>query len=235
MSRMALLFVLGPDGLDRALEVLKSWRYFERLRKEAPVHYLAESPDGPFWSVTKFDDIVYVEKHPELFSSEPTIVIADPEPEFPLAAGFITMDGPRHASHRKVVQPVSSPRNLKKLEPIVRERVVEILDGLPVGETFDWVDRVSIELTTSMLATLFDFPYEEQRKLTLWSDAATAGPNTGALVGITEDERWMRVHEYYFKAKKTKRVYRLRLLEYQRETEPDPVHDFVLMNIQLPK
>ena len=50
----------------------------------------------------------------------------------------------------------------------------EILDGLPPGETFDWVDLVSIELTTRMLATLFDFPFEERRKLTYWSDMATS-------------------------------------------------------------
>ena len=150
------------------------WGYFERLRKEAPVHYCAESFEGPFWSVTKYEDVVYVEKHPELFSSEPTIVLPDPDPDFPLQAGFISMDGPRHDAHRKVVQPVSSPRNLKKLEPVIRERVIEILDGLPIGETFDWVDRVSIELTTGMLATMFDFPWEDRRKLTFWSDMATA-------------------------------------------------------------
>ena len=53
------------------------------------------------------------------------------------------------------------------------------LDGLPIGETFDWVDTVSIELTTRMLATLFDFPFEQRRKLTRWSDVATGGPETG--------------------------------------------------------
>ena len=151
------------------------WGYFERMRNEEPVHYCKGSIFGPYWSVTKFDDIVYVEKHPEIFSSEPYITIADPPPDGVVKnAGFITMDGPRHDAHRKVVQPVSSPRNLKRLEPLVRERVIEILDGLPVGETFDWVDRVSIELTTGMLATMFDFPWEERRKLTYWSDMITA-------------------------------------------------------------
>jgi len=82
-----------------------------------------------------------------------------------------------------------APRNLKQLEPIIRKRVIEILDGLPVGETFDWVDRVSIELTTAMLATLFDFPYEERRKLTFWSDMATASPDMVGAVGVTEEER----------------------------------------------
>ena len=114
------------------------WGYFERLRNEAPVHYCAESEFGPYWSVTKFDDIVEVEKNPETFSSLRSIVVGDPSPDFPLGSGFITMDGEEHGAHRSVVQPVVAPRNLKRLEPLIRERVVEILDGLPVGETFDW-------------------------------------------------------------------------------------------------
>jgi cytochrome P450 len=166
------------------------WGYFERLRKEDPVHYCAESAFGPYWSVTKFDDIVFVEKNPEIFTSDPSITIVDRPPDaLTKGAGFITMDGPRHDAHRKVVQPVSSPRNLKYLEPIVRERVIQILDGLPVGETFDWVDRVSIELTTGMLATMFDFPWEERRKLTFWSDMMTASPIHLAAMGKTEDDR----------------------------------------------
>src|SRR3546814_8726608 len=54
----------------------------------------------------------------------------------------------------------------------IRRRTAEVLDTLPVGEAFDWVDTVSIELTTQMLAILFDFPWEDRRKLTFWSDWA---------------------------------------------------------------
>ena len=62
------------------------------------------------------------------------------------------------------------------------------LDNLPTNEVFDWVDQVSIELTTQMLAVLFDFPWEDRRKLTRWSDVATTLPGAGGLVA-TEDER----------------------------------------------
>jgi cytochrome P450 len=165
------------------------WGYFERLRREAPVHYCCASEFGPYWSITKFDDIVHVEKHPELFSSRRSIVVGDPPPDFPLESGFITMDGPRHDAHRAVVQPVMAPRNLKRLEPTIRKRVIEMLDSLPVGETFDWVDRVSIELTTGMLAILFDFPWEERRRLTFWSDMATSSPDQVGTVGVTNEER----------------------------------------------
>lgn len=165
------------------------WGYFKRLREEDPVHYCASSEFGPYWSVTCYDDIVHVEKNPDVYSSERSITLGDPRPEFPLQAGFISMDGEKHNAHRKVVQPVASPRNLKTLEPLIRERVIEILAGLPVGETFNWVERVSVELTTGMLATLFDFPWEERHKLTEWSDVATAGPTTGAFGGTPPGER----------------------------------------------
>ncbi len=167
----------------------KLWGYFERLRREDPVHYCANSEDGPYWSVTRHADIVAVEKDPETYSSARSIVLPDPEPDFPLEAGFITMDGERHDAHRRVVQPVAAPRNLVHLEPLIRQRAIEILEGLPVGETFDWVDRVSIELTTGMLATLFDFPWEERRKLTLWSDMTTAEPGVPGSIVATEEER----------------------------------------------
>jgi cytochrome P450 len=166
------------------------WGYFERLRAEDPVHYCATNEEvGPYWSVTKHADIVSVEKDPEVYSSARSIVLQDPDPEFPLEAGFITMDGPRHDAHRKVVQPVAAPRNLVHLEPLIRQRVIEILEGLPVGETFDWVDRVSIELTTGMLATLFDFPWEERRKLTRWSDIVTADPEVDSSIVASEEQR----------------------------------------------
>ena len=165
------------------------WGYFERLRKEDPVHYCAESAFGPYWSVTKYVDVVHVEKTPEIYSSARSIVVGDPNPDFPVEAGFITTDGPKHDAHRKVVQPVAAPRNITFLEPLIRRRIGEILDELPVGETFNWVDRVSIEVTTGMLATLFDFPWEDRRKLTYWSDMATSSELQTGAVGVTEEAR----------------------------------------------
>jgi cytochrome P450 len=149
------------------------WPYFERLRKEAPIHYCRESVHGPYWSVTRYRDIVEVDTRHEVFSSEGSITIIDHEQDFSLPM-FIAMDPPRHEAQRKVVSPMVSSENLHRLEGLIRARVAAIFDALPVGETFDLVDRVSIELTTQMLATLFDFPFEDRRKLTRWSDVATA-------------------------------------------------------------
>jgi cytochrome P450 len=168
------------------------WPYFERLRAEAPVNYCEESEAGPYWSVSTYDLIKEVDMHHEVFSSEPAIVIDDLDEDFDLPM-FIAMDPPKHDEQRKVVSPVVGPRNLAELEPIIRGRVQAILDSLPVGETFDWVDRVSIELTTQMLATLFDFPWEERRKLTRWSDVATANEESGVVE--SEDQRRAELYE----------------------------------------
>ncbi len=163
--------------------------YFARLRREDPVHFTRDSHFGAYWSVTKYDDIVNVEKDPDTFSSARAITISDPVPGAPTDSSFISMDGPTQVAHRKTVAPALGPRNLKRLEPMIRERVVHILDGLPVNEKFDWVDRVSVELTTSMLATLFDFPYEERRRLAYWSDIITTTPNLVGPDSITIEQR----------------------------------------------
>ena len=162
--------------------------YFERLREEAPVHYCKDSEFGPYWSVTRYADIMEVDSNWQDFSSEPAITIIDPEEDFPLPM-FIAMDPPKHDDQRKTVQGSVAPANLKNLESTIRGRVQTVLDGLPVGEKFDWVDRVSIELTTQMLATLFDFPFEDRRKLTRWSDITFAVPQPGGIIETVEQRR----------------------------------------------
>jgi cytochrome P450 len=154
--------------------------YFERLRKEDPVHWAETEEEnvGGYWSVTKYNDIMAVDTNHQAFSSTPTIVLPDPDEDFTLPM-FIAMDPPKHDVQRKTVSPIVAPPNLARLEPIIRERAAKILDDLPVGEEIDWVDKVSIELTTMTLATLFDFPWEDRRKLTRWSDVATAAPESG--------------------------------------------------------
>jgi cytochrome P450 len=176
------------------------WPYFERLRREDPVHYCAESDYGPYWSVTKYNDIMAVDTNHQLYSSEASlggITIRNQQADFMLPM-FIAMDQPKHDKQRKVVSPIVAPENLERLEGTIRARAAKMLDELPRDETFDWVDRVSIELTTQMLATLFDFPFEERRKLTRWSDVATAIPGHG-IVDSEEQRRaeLMECGEYF--------------------------------------
>jgi cytochrome P450 len=177
-----------------------TWRpWFARLRREAPVHYLEDSTNGAFWSVTSHKLIKEVDSNHEVFSSEAggiSIIDGPPEgaPEGSLESeegisNFIAMDPPHHGGQRNTVSPAVAPRNLANIEPLIRERVIDILENLPVGETFDWVDRVSIELTARMLATLFDFPYEDRRKLVYWSDITTAVPQVTGESGMDMEER----------------------------------------------
>lgn len=172
------------------------WPYFDRLRKEAPLHYcLNEDSDerqGPYWSVTRYKDIMAIDTDHKRFSSEPTIVLQDPDSDFTLPM-FIAMDQPKHDEQRKTVSPIVAPGNLLNMEQLIRDRTCNVLDNLPLNEEFDWVDRVSIELTTLMLATLFDFPLEERRKLTRWSDVATANLNSGIIE--SEDQRRAELFE----------------------------------------
>jgi len=162
------------------------WDYFARMRKEDPVNWCPDSPYGPYWSVTSYKDIMTVDTSHGVFSSEGGITIVDQDADFQLPM-FIAMDPPKHDLQRKTVQSIVGPENLKSFETLIRSRTSEIFDSLDVSQPFDWVDKVSIELTTMMLATLFDFPFEDRRKLTRWSDVATGRNNPDI---VTTEEQW---------------------------------------------
>ena len=164
------------------------WPYFDRLRKEEPVHYCNDSMFGPYWSVTKYNDIMDVDTNHAVFSSASAlggITIRD-IPSHLRSESFIAMDQPRHGPQRKTVSPLFTPTHLDQLAINIRQRSAECLDNLPINEVFDFVDKVSIELTTQMLAVLFDFPWEDRRKLTRWSDVATTIPGPEGLVPTEE-------------------------------------------------
>ncbi len=185
-----------PDVATQALEDIDPSRpkrfrddvwqdWFARLREEDPVHYCKDSDNGAYWSVTRHADIKEVDTNHDVFSSEAGgISIVEQREEDAGIESFIGMDPPRHDEQRKTVTPSVAPTNLATIEPLIRERVIDILENLPVGETFNWVDKVSVELTARMLATLFDFPYEDRRKLIYWSDITT---NVPAVTGIEID------------------------------------------------
>src|SRR5689334_7101798 len=176
------------------------WPYFERLRKEEPVHYCTNSPIEPYWSITKYNDIMHVDTNHGIFSSDVSlggIAIRDVPPGYDWPS-FIAMDQPRHSAQRKTVQPMFTPGHLDELAILIRKRTRNVLDSLPRNETFNFVDLVSIELTTQMLATLFDFPFEERRKLTRWSDVSTALPKSGVVESAEQRREEMDECAAYF-------------------------------------
>jgi cytochrome P450 len=187
-------------GAPRLFQSDTLWPYFERLRKEEPVHYCTNAPIEPYWSVTKYNDIMHVDTNAAVFSSDVRhggIAIRD-VPEGYDWPSFIAMDEPRHGPQRKTVSPMFTPTHLDELAILIRGRVRKVLDELPRNETFNFVERVSVELTTQMLATLFDFPWEERSKLTRWSDVSTALPKSGIVSSEAERRREMDECRAYF-------------------------------------
>ncbi|MBV8703909.1 MAG: cytochrome P450, partial [Acetobacteraceae bacterium] len=190
-----------------------TWQpYFERLRREAPVHHTADSAYGPYWSISRYKDVMHCEVNHAAFSNEIGGIQVEDQPKDMQRPSFIRMDPPKHDEQRKVVSPIVAPANLNNMEPLIRERTRRVLDELPRGEVFDWVEHVSVNLTTMMLATLFDFPFEERRKLTYWSDVAIANVNAPDAPVRSEHER--------FDELKNMAEYMSRLYEERRNQPP---------------
>ncbi len=182
--------IVDPFDVSRAeLYVDDIWQEpFRKARAEAPIHYVKDSKFGSYWSVTTYKPIVHIEALPKIFSSSweyggitvlgDAYKLLEDEVRLPM---FIAMDPPNHTAQRRTVAPAFGPSEVAAMKDEVRARTAEVLDSLPIGEAFDWVEKVSIELTTGMLAKLFDFPWEERANLTYWSDVggdieAMAGP-----------------------------------------------------------
>jgi len=226
------------DVSDPQLYADDSWgQLFARLRREAPIHYCSKSAYGPYWSVTRYDDILAVELDHATFSSSSEnggIQIAD-QPLGAQIGNFIRMDPPRHTAQRKTVAPIATPTHVASLEALIRERTAKVLDGLPRNETFDWVDQVSIELTTMMLATLFDFPWEDRRLLPYWSDVAIANLDAPDSPVKTQQERLgelARMGAYFAKlfeerARKPPRVDLISMMVHSEAMQNQSPHEFI--------
>ena len=200
---------------------------FKRMREECPVNYVEESFVGPYWNVTRYADIMAVDTNHKQLSSDAHlggITLQDMDDDFMMPM-FIAMDPPKHTVQRKTVQPTVGPQQLKRYEDLIRQRTQFVLDDLPHDEPFDWVDKVSVELTTMMLATLFDFPFEDRRKLTRWSDVTVNRENPDICPG-GEDQWRMELLEclQYFQGLWDERVKR-----------DEPGNDFISMLAHSPE
>lgn len=182
------------DVSNPSLFQMDKWApYFGRLRREQPIHFCSRSPYGPYWSITRFEDVQAVELDYETFSSDSKLggIRIDNR----LGSSFISSDPPRHTRERKTVAPVSAPTNLASYEALIRERTRKVLASLPRNETFDWVKAVSSELTVTMLATLFDFPLENRHRLAFWSDALVCDQAAPDAPVKSNEERTVVMHQ----------------------------------------
>jgi cytochrome P450 len=208
--------------------------YFERLRREAPVHWCRESRYGPYWSISKYKEIMQVEVNHQIYSSEPGIAVED-QPKDLERPNFIRMDPPKHDEQRKVVSPIVAPQNLAEMEATIRERTIRVLESLPRNETFDWVERVSIELTTMMLATLFDYPWDDRRRLTYWSDVAICNVRAPESPVHSEQEKFDELKKmaermaelYNERAKQPPKFDLLSMLAHGGATRNMPLREFM--------
>jgi len=211
--------------------------YFARLRRDDPVHYCRDSRYGAYWAVTKYKDIMQVEVNHAIYSSASELggIQIEDQPKDMDRPSFIRMDPPRHDDQRKVVSPVVAPANLANMEGLIRGRTATVLDGLPRDETFDWVDRVSIELTTMMLATLFDYPWDDRRQLTYWSDVAIANVNAPDAPVHSEEERFAELKKMAEalgallneRAKQPPKFDLLSMLAHGEATREMPIREFM--------
>jgi len=200
------------------------WPWFERLRAEDPVHLTEEGPNGRYWSVTRHADIIAVDSHHGVYSSSSELggITLQDAVEPNASTSFIGLDPPMHDAQRRAVMPMFSTESMAQLEPLIRERAGKILDELPVGETFDFVDKVAVELTSQMLATLFDYPFELRRNLPKLSDMILSGPEiTGA--GEMTPEQMMALQEKFMSI-----LTPFTLMWEDRKAKP-PQHDLISM------
>src|SRR5690606_34344492 len=155
---------------------------FERLRRECPVHFCPASPYGPYWSVSRYDDIEEVERNHTVFSSENNIIIGDVPVEFHDTKAFATSDPPRHTKERRAVLPAFTRKRLASLEERIRDKIKILLHELPRNEPFDWVQNVSNVITNNMVGDLFDLDAMDRSMLPFWCEAVVTTPAPGAIV-----------------------------------------------------
>ncbi|HEX7875605.1 MAG TPA: cytochrome P450 [Sphingobium sp.] len=167
-----------PNDTSRAeLYSQATWEpLFKRMRETAPVNRVEGTDCGDYWNVCSHAMVAEVEGQPDLFSSSwqyGGIALADPAPgeEFQLPM-FIAMDEPEHSAQRKTVAPAFTPAHITELAVELRAHTAQVLDALPTTGRFDWVENVSVELATRMLATVLGFPAKDRHLLTFWSDWA---------------------------------------------------------------
>jgi linalool 8-monooxygenase len=177
------------------------------MRREEPVAWCPEPWGGPgFWSVTKYDDIQFVSKNPDQFSSdgklggitlpsdemirnrmkEEGIEIIEGEAAegnlFQSGTSMIMMDPPDHVQNRRVVAPGFTPQKLDDLTPRIQERAREILRNIEGNDEVEFISSVAAELPIQMLAELFGIDQELRHKLFEWSNIIIGGDDPDIVV-----------------------------------------------------
>ena len=133
---------------------------FAKMRTESPVAWTEEADGGRgFWSLTKYDDVLYASRHTELFSSRYGIRMEDmDEEETEARRTMMEMDSPEHTRLRRLVSRPFTPRAVASYEAAVRDLAKEVLTNLHGQSEFDFVKNVARELPMRMLGRLLGLP-----------------------------------------------------------------------------
>jgi cytochrome P450 len=163
---------------------------FATLRRERPIAFFTEpelpgfpAPGPGFWALTKLDDVWQASRHPEQFSSRPSIVIADmPEEISEFFGSMIVLDDPRHHRLRSIVQKAFTPRMVAQVEQAVADRTRGIVEGMverhPDGEC-DFVTEIAAPLPLQIICDMMGIPAEDEQRVFHW---------TNVILGIGDEE-----------------------------------------------
>ncbi|HSO95405.1 MAG TPA: cytochrome P450 [Acidimicrobiia bacterium] len=148
--------------------------WFAELRRDAPVYWHEEPDGGPgFWCVTRYEDVVTVNRDNQLFSSHRGAVFMWDMPAEDLEQQrlmMLNMDPPMHTRYRRLVNKGFTPRMVSEIETKARERARAILDKItPRGEC-DFVVDVAAELPLQVIADILGVPQEDRHKMFDWSN-----------------------------------------------------------------
>jgi cytochrome P450 len=153
---------------------------FATLRKESPITFFREIEFEGFeagaghWALTKFDDVHYASRHPEIFSSYPNITIADQQPEVAEYFGsMIALDDPRHARLRNIVSRAFTPRVVARTEEFVRDRARRLVSDL-IANNPDGVGELVTELSgplpLQVICDMMGIPEADHQQIFHWTN-----------------------------------------------------------------
>jgi cytochrome P450 len=153
---------------------------FVTLRREAPIAYFqalarpGESPGRGHWALTRHDDVRFASRHPEIFSSVPTIVMSDMAPELAeTLTGMIAMDDPRHQRLRGIVSRAFTPKVLSHIEDSIRERTRRLVSTMvsnhPNGNG-ELVAEIAGPLPLQVICDMMGIPERDHQQMFDWTN-----------------------------------------------------------------
>lgn len=150
----------------------EAWGMFDTLRSEDPLHWQEEQGEGSgFWSVTRYDDIEFVNKDAETFTSTRFVNLEEPPVEFQdLRRSILESDGPRHQALRKLLARDFSVAQLRRYEEFLRDLARITVDTALQNQEFDFVDSIAADYPIQVLARLLAVPDEKIPQLISWGN-----------------------------------------------------------------